>query len=103
MDFILLLGLLASVNGTNSNRFSQAKNLGHPSLLPDFHLIHHETMSILPSRHVIFLVIPFCRCFSSGLVHCHHLQTGVSGSNVLPDPPNCSLLCIHSDFPKVKI
>ena len=43
----------------------------------------------LLSWHLLYLVIPFhCRS-SSELAHCHHLWTGVSGSSVLPAPPNC--------------
>ena len=88
------MGLLTSVNGTNTHRFFEARNLGHSSFLPNHHhhhhhLIHHRTMPILLSRHLLYLVIPFYRRSSSELAHCHYLQTSVSGSSVLPVPPNC--------------
>ena len=60
------MGLLTSVNGTNTHRFFEARNLGHSSFLPNHHhhhhhLIHHRTMPILLSRHLLYLVIPFYR------------------------------------------
>ena len=86
------VGLLTSVNGANTHRFFEARNLGSfflspypPPPPPD----PSKTMSILLSRHLLYLVIPFHRRSSSELAHCHHLQTGVSGSSVLPAPPNC--------------
>lgn len=83
---------------------SHTKRPGHPNL-PGFHhdgLVPHKALS--PAFQApSFLAVPYCCRFSSGLVNCHHLQAGVSGSRVLPTPANCSLLCIHSDLPEVKI
>ena len=98
------MGLLTSVNGANTHRFFEARNLGHSSCLPNHHhhhLIHPKTMSAFLTPPLPGQSLPSPLEFRAGPLPsspnwCLWLQCSPSSSQLF-------LLCIHRDLQKVKI